>query len=172
MVAEFVDAVKLIGALAGLASSAFLVYDRLFRERPILFLFPGDFKVNIRIKNISEETIIIDEIVIKPPGLTVARANDLITKNEEVQLSFYPSTAGKDDPRFQGNFIVLKPTDVRTFALHRFAEFENADDKTRVTIRCRWQNTRKLWPIPRYVRIKTTVKQVRGLQDAAYAGKA
>jgi hypothetical protein len=171
MLGEALDAIKLIGALGGLASSAFLVYDRLVRYRPLAFLCPGDFKANIRIENIAKETIVIDEIVISPPILTVARANDLITRNEERQLSFYPSRADKNDPRFQGHFVVVKPMSERTFALHRLADFENAADGTRVKIRCRWHNTRRPWPIARYVGIKTTVKQVRGLQDASFAGK-
>jgi hypothetical protein len=75
------------------------------------------------------------------------------------------------DPRFQGNFVVVKPMSERAFALHRLADFENAADGTRVKIRCRWHNTRRPWPIARYVRIITTVKQVRGLQDASFAGK-
>ena len=59
-----------------------------------------------------------------------------------------------------------------SFALHRFADFENADGSTAIAIRCRWRNTRKPFPIPRYVRVKTTVKEVRNLMEASLTGKA
>jgi hypothetical protein len=168
---EVFDAVKLIGALGGLASSAFLVYDRLYRYRPIVFLCLADFKVNIQIKNTAEETIVIDEILVRPSILTVARANDLITKNEERQMAFYPSSADKDGERFQGNFVVVKPLAERMFPLHRLGAFESADGRTRIKIRVHWYNTRKPWPLRRYTTIRTTVKRVRSLQDAAYTGK-
>jgi hypothetical protein len=151
-----------------LASSAFLVYDRIFRYRPAAFLFPANFKTNLRLKNVSAETIIIDEIVIKPPMLTIARANDLVTVNEERAAVWYPNM---EDKRPEGIYVVIKPEEERTFALHRFADFENAEGHKNITIRCRWRNTRKSFPMPRYVRIKTTVKEIRDLREASLAGK-
>jgi hypothetical protein len=60
MIENIIEAVKFFGGLGGLASSAFLVYDRIFRYRPAAFLIPAAYK------NMAAETIIIDEIVINP----------------------------------------------------------------------------------------------------------
>src|SRR5579871_1223172 len=110
MWAELFDAVKTSGSLVGLATGAFLIYDRLIRSRPVAYLGVSDYKADLRFKNTTHETIIIDEIKITPPDyFRVARANDLITANEDRQQAFYPTTAGKDDPRFEGNFVMLKP---------------------------------------------------------------
>lgn len=113
----------------------------------------------------------IDEVIFDPPFLSVARANDLITSNEERQQAFYPTTAGKNDPRFEGNYIVLKGNEERDFALHRAAAFEAAADDAAVTIRCRWESTRKPWPVARYAKIRTTVGKIKKLREAAVSGK-
>jgi hypothetical protein len=63
MLYSVVETVKFVGGLGGLASPAFLVYERMFRNRPAAFLFPAEFKANLRFKNVAAETIIIDEIV-------------------------------------------------------------------------------------------------------------
>jgi len=165
---SIIEMVKFVGGLGGLASSAFLLYDRIFRYRPSVFLIPVDYKTNLRIKNIADETIIIDEIIITPAILKVAKANDLVTVNEEKAASMYP-TMERRVP--EGVFIVIKPKEERTFALHRFAEFENSDGKRMITIRCRWRNTRKPFPIARHAKIKTTVKDVQNMMEASVAHK-
>jgi hypothetical protein len=165
----FSELVKFVGGLGGLASSVFLIYDRVLRYRPSAFLIPVDYKTSVRFQNVAAETIIVDEVVIRPPMmLKLARANDLVTRNEERAAALYSS----DDRKLDGIFIVIKPTEERTFALHRFADFENADDGTPISIRCRWKNTRKPFPISRCVKIKTTVKEIKDLREASLAGKA
>jgi hypothetical protein len=171
MWAELFDGIKTVGSLVRLATGVFLIYDRLIRSRPVVYLGISDYKVDLRFKNVTHETIIFDEIRIKPDHLRAARANDLITPNEDRQQAFYPTTAGKDDPRFEGNFVVLKPQDERKFALHRYAAFEQAKADEKVVIRCRWENTRRPWFTSRYVTVRTTVGKVKKLVDAAATGK-
>ena len=164
MLDSIIELVKFVGGLGGLASATFLVYDRIFRYRPSAFLIPVEYKTSVRFKNVAAE------IIITPPMLTIARANDLVTRNEERAAVMYPTM--EDNKRLEGIYIVIKPMEERTFALHRFADFESADEKTVIAIRCRWRNTRKPFPIPRYVRVTTTVKEVRNLREASLAGKA
>ena len=171
MLTDIVEVIKFVGSLAGLATAAFLIYDRLIRSRPVVYLGVSDFKADLRFKNVTSETIIIDEIKITPDYLRAARANDLITPNEERQQSFYPTSAGKDDPRFEGNFVFLKPSEERHFALHRFGGFEQAPADEMIVIRCRWESTRRPWFTKRYVNVRTSVEKIRKLVDAAAAGK-
>ena len=163
-----IETVKFVGGLGGLASTSFLLYDRIVRYRPTAFLIPVDYKTSLRIKNVADETIIIDEILITPAILKVAKANDLVTLNEEKAASMYP-TMERRVP--EGIFIVIKPKEERTFSLHRFAEFENSDGKRMITIRCRWRNTRKPFPIARHVKVKSTVNDVRNMMEASLARK-
>jgi hypothetical protein len=171
MWAELFDGIKTIGSLVGLFTGGFLIYDRLIHSRPVVYLGVSEFKLDIRFKNATNETIVIDEIKVTPDYLRVARANDLITANEDRQKVFYPTTAGKDDPRFDGNFILLKPQEERKFALHRFGGLEQAPVDEKVVIRCRWENTRRPWFSKRYVTVRTTAGRVRKLVDAAATGK-
>jgi hypothetical protein len=168
IVDSVIEMVKFVGGMGGIASSAFLVYDRMFRYRPAAFLIPMDYKTSLRIKNVADETLIIDEITIKPGILVVARASDLVTVSEERAASMYPNMERRLP---EGVFIFIKPKEERTFALHRSAEFESPDGKRVITIRCRWRNTRKPFPIPRYVHVKTTVKDVKDMREASLAHK-
>ncbi|MBR0789886.1 hypothetical protein JQ631_12445 [Bradyrhizobium manausense] len=172
MTLDVVEIIKFVGGVAGLCTAGFLIYDRLVRSRPITYLGVSDYKADLRLRNVTKETVIIDEISITPKDfLRAARANDLITKNEERQKAFYPTTAGKDDARFLGEFVILKPDEERRFSLHRFASFEHAKDDEKLVIRCRWENTRTPWFTKRYVKVRTTVGRVKKLVDAAAAGK-
>jgi hypothetical protein len=171
MIGDFLEAIQLVGSIVGLLSGAFIVYDRLFRWRPTVYLGPKEFHVHLFFRNVSDETIVINEVTFEPKFAEIARANDLITVNEERQKSFYPTTAGKDDPRFEGNYIVLKGLEERDFAIHRYGDFESANDDVVLKIRCRWENTRRPWPFRRYVKVLTTVGKVKRLREAAVAGK-
>lgn len=158
MLEDFIKAVTFVGGLSGLASISFLVYDRFIRSRPSIFLIPKDYNTQVCINNVADETIIIDEVTIRPPFLKVYRANDLITANEETALGMYGKSA-RQLP--EGTFIVIKPLAQRTAALHRLADFENADGAKAVKIRCRWRNTRRPVPWHRYVRIRTDIRDLR-----------
>lgn len=162
---DAIKALTFVGSLSGLASVGFLAYDRLIRFRPSVFLIPKDYKTHLRINNVANETIIIDDVTITPPRLLqVVRANDLITASEEKQVAFYGG-AGRKLP--EGVYLVIKPLDQRTASLHRLEGFESADGAKTVEIRCRWRNTRQSVMWSRYVRVKTTVKDIRDLTEAA-----
>lgn len=171
MLLDLIETIKIVGSISGLLTGGFLLYDRLIRSRPIAYLGVSDFKADLRFKNITHESVIIDEIKITPDYLRPARANDLITTNEERQKVLYPTMAGKDDPRFVGEFIMLKPQEERRFPLHRLGAFELAKDDERVVIRCRWENTRRPWFTKRFVIVRTTVGRLKRLVDAAATGK-
>jgi hypothetical protein len=172
LITDIVEIIKFVGSAAGLFTAGFLIYDRLIRSRPIAYLGVSEYKADLRFKNVTSETVIVDEIAISPPDyLRAVRANDLITANEDVQKAFYPDSAGKDNPRFVGEFVMLKPQEERKFSLHRFAAFELAKDDEKVVIRCRWENTRLPWFTKRHVMVRTTVGKVKKLVYAAAAGK-
>ena len=54
MLDSVVELVKFVGGLGGLASSAFLIYDRVFRYRPAAFLIPAEYKTTLRFKNVPK----------------------------------------------------------------------------------------------------------------------
>jgi hypothetical protein len=50
-----IEAVKFFGGLSGLASGAFLVYDRLLKNQPLIFLVAQEYKAALRLKNVAQE---------------------------------------------------------------------------------------------------------------------
>lgn len=170
MIDWIIEGVKFVGGVGGLASSAFLIYDRVFRNQPLAFLVPADFKTNLRITNVAPETIIIDKIDIDPPVLKVAKRSDLYTDSEDSAASMYPTMQSERTPK--GTYIVIKPKSERTFALHFLADLDTMSERGEITIRCKWINTRKRVPFPRYIRLRTTVGVVRNIKEFSFAGKA
>ena len=154
--------------MGGLAAPLFLVYDRLYRNAPVAFLVPEESRTKLRIANVAQETIIVDEITVEPPILQIVRANDQWTVSEDQAATMYPSMPTN---RPSGIYIVIKPLKERTIALSWYGEFDTLDENTEITIRCRWRNTRKPLPIMRKLRVKTTIKEVKSLRDVALAGK-
>jgi hypothetical protein len=69
-------------------------------------------------------------------------------------------------------FFIIEPIGERTFELYATSRtFDSADGSTPVSIRCRWENTRRPFLINRYVKINTTVKKIKDLREATLAGK-
>ena len=170
MLEGLVESVKFLGGLGGLASSIFLVYDRLFRSAPLAYLVPDEYQAKLRFKNTTNETIIIDEISIRPPIVSLAKADDVKTHQEDTAAVWYPSMNDKDAMRV---FIILPPDAERSFGLKRSAEFENSDDRRQIKIRCKWRNTRKPLPFG-FQRSRTLLcskRDVTALRQASLAGK-
>ena len=168
MLEGIIEAVKFFGGLSGLASGAFLVYDRLLKNQPLIFLVAQEYIAALRLKNVAQETIVIEEIDIKPPIVALHNANDLRTVNEDKHAVWYPR---KNDEEAMRVFLILGPLSEKTFDLKRSAEFEEASDDTYISIRCKWRNTRRPLPIHRSRWLKVSVKDIKALRQAALGGK-
>jgi len=57
MISDPVEWLKLVGGLGGIASSGFLIYDRVYRLRPIAYLQPHDSHVHLKIRNTANEAL-------------------------------------------------------------------------------------------------------------------
>jgi hypothetical protein len=164
---SFLEGIKLVGSVIGLASGVFLVYDRLFRNYPIIYLAVSDYWPALCLKNVTSETIVIDEIKITPDLLHARGSNDRKSRSQEKAEFFHPLPE-----RDLSTLVVLKPSEERRFVLaHTKEEFGKLSNETVVRISCRWKNTRFPVPWPRHVKLWTKVKLMRDLHDAALAGK-
>jgi hypothetical protein len=97
----FVETVKLVGAISGMATALFIVYDRLFRDRPIFALHAKHYvasgrenDVYLRIKNVTDEDIVIDEISITPPHFTLAVDTEFDSMVRAISAEFNPVVVG------------------------------------------------------------------------------
>lgn len=71
-----IESVKLLGAIAGLATAAFIILDRLLQGRPIAYVVasgnPTDPRYHLRVENASNVGILITDITM-PHGVRVWR---------------------------------------------------------------------------------------------------
>jgi hypothetical protein len=158
-----VEAIKLVGwfgGLVGLASGIFLIYDRVARGQPIPFLVPTKLGVQLCLRNVTRETLIVDEFAMSRVGLVaVAQANDIRSTVKSIAHAWYTDA----DKRV---FAILRPEELRQFPLHLLDGLDKAADSDSLIIACAWRNTRRPWPFPHHVKIKTTVRDVRELHNA------
>lgn len=166
IVIDIVEAIKLVGGLSGIASVGFLIYDRIFRSRPFAYLRPHEYQVQVAIKNVAPESILIDSIEVSPPLLSLSRTNDMVGTVEAAANRFYPSLASEKSKKL---FVLLEPMAERGFSCVTFPEFENTSDDTKVKIRIEWRNTRRPIPFKRNVYLRTTVGDVKRIKAAAQA---
>jgi hypothetical protein len=159
MINAALEVVKLVGAIAGLASSAFLVWDRVYRSRPIFGLHivqgeaQGSNYVYLRFKNVVDEDLIIDDIVATPPHLAPALDRELDSMvRAAAHAGFGLLTIG---PLNERKLPLL-------FTRPRADEKENEPVKITAT----WRTTRRRWPWKRTATIVTSGAEVKRLQEA------
>jgi hypothetical protein len=77
----FVELVKLVGGIAGLATAAFTIWDRFTRGWPLAFVILEGSKDNpffyLRIKNLGVDDILIADIVAWPRRIKVSASQSL-----------------------------------------------------------------------------------------------
>jgi hypothetical protein len=158
MISEAVEWLKLVGSIGGLASSGFLVYDRLYRLRPIVYLQPHDKRVHLKVNNTANEAIVIDKIDVSPKVLGIVmkeRKGDLVSRMDATANAIY-------DAQTEGStFAVIPPLEEGSFRLVELKACAELKDDERIRVRCDWRSTRRPWPFTRGVSVTTTPGDLR-----------
>lgn len=116
-----------------------LVYERVIRAQPIVHLHPGDYAVQLRIKNVIDEAILINEIRVSP-----------------AVFGWTPSPDASPT-------IVIKPLEEVLLRMTLFRDFEKLAEKALVTITVAWRTTRKPWPFRRTVSTRIAAADVMAI---------
>jgi hypothetical protein len=161
---EFLEILKTVGALGGIASSAFLVYDRLVRSRPYAYLRPSKYSVEVVVKNVTNYVVIVDEIGVSPAVVGLKKNEDTLSILQTIARPWYPT---RSNEKAQKVFMLLYPLEERGFGVLRLKHFDAMDDKAKIVIRCSWRNTRKPFPMKRSIKVHTTAGDIRKLSDVA-----
>lgn len=151
-----VEFIKIAGGIAGLASAAFLIYDRLVRDRPIFAIHakqgpPGDNPLFLRIHNSLDEDIVVENWRIKPPLVGLSTDNSL--------RGIVGAVVG-EIPR-----AIIPPRGTLNLVLVILGAATNRDSEP-VEISAEWASTRKPWLFRRHVKIKTTVAKLKQWKEA------
>jgi hypothetical protein len=160
---DFVEAVKFIGGLSGLASGSFLIYDRLVRFRPTIFLRPSNNNVYLVIKNTMPETLVIDQITVAPAYLEIVVGEDLPST-----LKIVHEKARQPTNQASQVFVVVDPLSEKLCQLLQLKGFDDLPRGTRFKIRCQWRNTRRPFFLKRNVSVSTTMMDMLRLQSASH----
>lgn len=146
-----VEAIKLVGGALGIASAVFVVYDRLVRGRPIFAIHatagsPGDNYLHLRIKNVRDEDIVIENWKITPSIVGLAT---------DPSVRAIAAAQIKDTPR-----AIVPPTGSLTLLLIILGAATDRDND-KIEISAEWISTQRPWPFRRRVKIKTTVAKLK-----------
>ena len=163
MAFDWIEAAKLVGSIGGLVSiptTLFVIYDRAVRGRPIFALHAsgrvaGENRLFLRVKNVVDEDIVIEDWSITPPLLGLATADNL-------DATF---RAQVDPPPRS----IVPPMELLLLHLVILGAATGKDDED-IEISARWSRTRKPWPFQRRIRFPTTVARLKEWKAAHRGG--
>lgn len=153
----FLEGVKLIGAVLAIATAAFIVFDRVFRGRPIFALHakvrvPGENDLFLRVKNVLDEDVVIENWDVSSPVLVGLSTDQSLRAIVEAAFGNIPTA-------------ILPPLGVLTLRLIILGAATDRQNEP-ITISAEWNNTRRPWPFRRTLKIKTTAARLHELKDA------
>ena len=74
----WIEAVKMVGSIAGLVTFVFVAFDRLLRDHPVVFLTSSKNGLLVGVNNISDEDMLVQAIDVHPKNvLNAAKENEL-----------------------------------------------------------------------------------------------
>lgn len=139
---------RLIGSAIGIAGGLFVLFDRLFRLRPIAFVVvkgnPHTAHRYIRVKNVGAVDIMITDITVRPSSFDVSTGHSV----REIARAIVDQPA----------VFVLEPGQQQDFvfiANPKRPEVEDYVGRIRFTIHWRKANCTWLWQLPVVVRTRT-----------------
>jgi hypothetical protein len=167
MMTDTLEIYKVVGASGGLISAGFLLYDRLVKIRPEAFLSHGEYPthVDITVRNVSNESIILDEIGVSPNILGIA-------KGDSVHAISAASERRNEDVAESARevFIILKPLEELPLKIVTFDKFNQAMSEQKVVARFSWRTTRFRVPFKRNIKLRTSVGDIRAMKGIKEEG--
>jgi hypothetical protein len=146
-----IELVKALGVFGGLASSAFLIWDRAVRDRPKIGLHVTPGQVYLRIKNTMDEDLIVDGVESTPQYLSPALDHEL--------ESIVRAAAG------EFGVLTIEPLGEAKLPLVVHVR-SDGHERAPVKIAASWRSTRRPWPWKRTAVVETSVAELRALESA------
>lgn len=153
---DFGDWVSLVGTVLAFATPLFLIYDRVFRGRPVFAIHAirrakSDNYLYVRIKNVLDHDIIIENWNINPPLV------GLSTGHSEEEIA---GASLGDIPK-----MIIAPLGELLLPLVILGAATDKHDE-QIIIDADWDSTARPWPLRRRLQIKATVARLIELQSA------
>lgn len=151
------ETIKTLGSLVALATGAFLIYDRLLKDRPIAFLRVRSGRLELHVKNVADGDLLIEAIEVTPDSMRVAFGSDL---EDTIRAA-----------AAQGFMTTIHANREASFPLVTTRAWDSikADQDVRFSIR--WSFTRSRW-FPHFpTRVVKTAGYIKMLNAAKEPGK-
>lgn len=124
--------------------------------------YPGHLDITVR--NVSNETLILDEIGASPNTFGIAEGDGTRAIVEVIHRR------GDDVAESSRKvFIVIKPLEELQLKLVTFDKFEKASADQKVVARFSWRTTRFRMPFKRNIKIKTSVADIRAMKERGFS---
>ena len=166
MIESLIEGTKFIGGIGGIASAVFLIYDRYVSGRPLAYLNPEGSHAELVLKNVTEESIVIDEISVTPRVLQVSMADDLRSTIKAV-VAGEKGVSGDSK-----TYFVISAEGERRLPLVFLSQFKESPKNKKITITCGYRNTRRPLPFSRFVKVKTTIEDLEAINCFRAANQA
>lgn len=134
---DIVEGIKLVGAIVGLGTGGFVLVDRLWQGRPHVSWLRLDDTIGVSIRNVSNEAIFIENVVVEPPGWALAWSNDLHDTVESAARAI--RFVGEEEPPLS---FFLSEGEERVFHVVSSASF---DEHRGMAVRVSWRYCRTRW---------------------------
>ena len=153
------DALKSLGAIVALPTSAFVIYDRLIRNRPFLSIRAAEHRqgtLELCIHNLADEALLVEGPVVTPDLFVAAFGQDLTSSLRAAATRQYGDRRSAIVESKQAASMPLIPAD----------EIEKAEDSTKVTFYVRWHPTSSRLYWRRGLKISRTIGELRKIEHA------
>jgi hypothetical protein len=157
---EFFEAIKSVGAIVGLITGGFIVFDRMIRNRPYLSFRPREAtqsSIDLLFHNTSDEGLIVEKVRVNPAITCVAFGDDLKS-----------TVAAAATPHFEDDRTAyVGPRSSVALPLVSFSDWDAASDTSKITITIHWRtsSSRRMWAWP--ISISRTVGEIKKLEKSA-----
>jgi hypothetical protein len=150
---DILELFKTVGSIAGLVTFAFVVIDRFFKDRPLVYLLPETAHLKIVVRNVAKEAIFIKSFKCSPPAMDVSYGPTLHHTINTV--------AGKTFS------AVIGPETEQAFVWLTRPEWDKLAPTDETVIEVHWAFTRSRWTPQFPVRVRNTVEFLNKLRESA-----
>ncbi len=135
---DWFDAVKTIGAITGLLTFGFTIYDRFVAHRPRVTWCKVDETIGVSIANLTKENIFIEDVLVHPEGCGVAFSRDLHDTIEAAARAIKLEDNGTDQMTF-----LLSADNAKV--LHVVCRDGMSDPPAQLKVTAIWRLCRSRW---------------------------
>jgi hypothetical protein len=163
-----IEGIKLVGAIVGIMTGMFILYDRILRVRPVVSLSPdGSGSFVLRVANLTEEEVLIEDVEMLPKSQARIASGTGLRDKIDVIFDRHKSNAEHTGKVTIGR--VLKP--MSSFDLQIVDGNTLPTLNSMVTFRVCWSPLRLRWLARKPMIARMIIRPVHGEFSPEFLGR-